>query len=122
MGYFLVEPDEAFRYALEVLKQQKLDGSIKQCYHVNGLPDEGLSTLEHSDGPVWLILCITAIIGHCQKPYLYDIIVPYQDGGRPESVLAHLKRAAFYMGAQVGAHGLCLMKDADEFPKPAGAE
>lgn len=113
LGYSMVEPEEALKYALEVLRRQKHNGYIKQWNMVDGSPAQKLCKIEHSDGPIWLILCITEIIQNTGKLEHFLQLEPYSDCDVKESVLEHLRKAALYMDTMVGAHGLCLFLDGD---------
>ncbi len=113
MGYAVINPEEAFEYGLRVLRRQKTDGYLKQWYMTDGSPDTGLCLINHSDACAWLIICICEIITLTDDMTNYNRMEPYLNSDNQESVLAHLQKAAFYMSTQVGAHGLCLMKDGD---------
>ena len=113
LGYSLVEPTEAFRYLIDIIQLQHHDGYIKQYYHTNGAPDTQLSLLKHSDAYVWLVMCAVEIIENTGKKELYDYKVGYKDSPVKETIMEHLKKAAYYMLTQLGEHGLCLMLDGD---------
>lgn len=113
MGYSFVEPMEAFEYAMKVLRRQHFNGYSKQWIMADGAPEAGLCKLEHSDGPIWLILCITEIINNIGDKELFYHEEAYADRDVKESVFEHLRKAALYMSTQVGVHGLCLFLDGD---------
>lgn len=114
MGYAFVEPYEAYEIVMKVLQRQYKSGYIKQWNIHDGSGDRGLSTLRHSDAPIWLIICFVEIISHIIKDdSLYNIMVGYKDTDDKETVLQHLERAAYYMTEDLGSHGLCLMRDGD---------
>lgn len=113
LGYSMVEPEEALKYALDVLRKQKSTGYIKQWNMVDGSAPQKLCKIEHSDGPIWLILCLTEIIQNTGKIDHFQQLEPYSDCDLKESILEHLRKAALYMDSMVGAHGLCLFLDGD---------
>ena len=113
LGYAMVEPEEAYQIALQVLRRQHENGYIKQWNMADGSPERALCLIEHSDAPIWVILCVTEIIHATGDIRHFEDLLPYQDTGRESTVLEHLKAAAHYMLGEVGSHGLCLMKDGD---------
>ncbi len=113
MAYALIEPEEVLKLALDVLKNQREDGYIKEWTMADGSPDRNLCLLDHSDAPVWLILCVTEIINATGDARNFERKVPLADTGREADVLEHLKAAADYMLKETGSHGLCLLKDGD---------
>ncbi len=112
MGYAMIDPDDAFEIVCNVLKNQYSNGSIKGWVMTDGSAPQKLCLIDHSDGPIWLILCITNIIELSGNKEYYDKIIPYCDGS-DATVLEHMKQAARYMGNKVGSHGICLMLDGD---------
>lgn len=113
LGYSVIEPREALEFALRVLRRQQFDGFLKQWYMTDGSPEVKLCLIKHSDAPVWLMICMTEIIGQCQDVTIYDRMEGYIDSDKKESVYIHLIKAAEYLGRAVGEHGLCLMLDGD---------
>lgn len=113
LGYSLLDPEAAFEYLLPIIRLQHLDGYIKQYYCTNGGPDTQLSLLKHSDAYVWLVMCTVEVIENTGRKELYDYKVGYKDSPVQESLLVHLRKAAYYMLTQMGEHGLCLMLDGD---------
>lgn len=112
MGYAMVDPDGAFEVICRVMARQHRNGYIKGWVMTDGSAPQKLCLIEHSDGPIWLILCFVNIIEMSGRPEYYDKLISYEDGGEA-TVLEHLRMAARYMGAKVGAHGMCLMLDGD---------
>ena len=113
LGYAMIDPEEALTYALRVLRRQRADGSMKQWYMTDGSPERALCHVDHSDAPLWLVLCLTEIIEKTGNADYYQKLEGYIDDSKQESILTHLVKAARYMAGQLGAHGLCLMKDGD---------
>lgn len=113
LGYSMVEPEEALKIALKVLRRQHRNGYLKQWYMVDGSPERDLCKIEHSDACIWLLLCITEIIQNTGDKNHFSQVAPYMDDEQGDTVLEHLKQAARYMYSQVGTHGLCLFKDGD---------
>ncbi len=66
----------------------------------DGSAPQKLCLIEHSDGAVWLILCITNIIEISGNKELYNRVVPYCDGSEA-TVLEHMKQAARYSKQQL---------------------
>ena len=113
MGYAVLNPDEALEFGLRVLRRQNKNGYLKQWYMTDGSADKGLCLINHSDACIWLIICIIEIIKLTGNDNNYLRLEKYIDSDEKETVLTHLKKAAFYMSSQLGEHGLCLMKDGD---------
>ena len=113
LGYSMVDAKDAFGYALKVLIRQEETGYLKQWYMTDGSQDTGLCRLSHSDAPIWLVICMTEIIKQTGDMMLFDKKVRYKDSEKEDTILEHLKKAITYMSTQLGAHGLCLMKDGD---------
>ncbi len=112
MGYSLVAPASAKKYVYNVLSLQQSDGYIKQWYMTDGSPEKALCLLKHSDGPLWLIIAVTAMINQNGDAAMYEEEVPYKDGGSAP-VYEHMLKAVEYMYAHRGAHGMCLIGDGD---------
>lgn len=115
MGYAFSEPAEAMEIVKRVMARQHMSGYIKQWNIHNG-PPRGLATLRHSDAPLWLIACFIEIISYIIKDEsLYEEKVGYIDSDEKGSIWEHLKKAAYFMSSreEIGAHGLCLMRDGD---------
>lgn len=113
LGYSMIDPMGAFEMAMKVLKRQHKNGYIKQWYMTDGSAERDLCKIEHSDGCIWLILCITEIINNAGEKNLFYKEIEYADSTDKATVLEHLKNAARYMYSKRGAHGLCLMLDGD---------
>lgn len=112
MGYSVIDPEGAIPFMMRVLARQEKSGYIKQWYMTDGAPPAKLCLINHCDGAVWLILCISALINQNGDLSLCDKVIPYLDGGE-DTVYNHLLAAIDYMSGDVGAHGLCLMHDGD---------
>lgn len=113
LGYATIDARGAFEYALKVLKRQEENGNLKQWYMTDNSPDKGLCRLNHSDAPIWLVICMTEIIRQTGEKSLFDMQVKYFKSEKSDCIKEHLKNAIKYMSTQLGAHGLCLMKDGD---------
>lgn len=112
MGYAMVQPEEAGKYILDILKLQQKSGFIQQWHDTTGAPPRGLCLLKHTDGPVWLVICTESWIRQTGNRELLTMQVPYADGGQG-TILEHMKAALLYLSKNIGAHGLCLMGDGD---------
>lgn len=116
MGYAFAEPQYAMDIMKRVLARQQKNGYIKQWNIHDGSGNSGLSLLRHTDAPIWVIICfietISYIIG---DKSLYGDMVGYSDDDKRESVLEHIRKAAYFMSDknELGEHGLCLMRDGD---------
>ncbi|MBE7023519.1 MAG: hypothetical protein E7412_03535 [Ruminococcaceae bacterium] len=113
LGYAMIDPEDAFKYAMNVLERQEESGYIKQWYMTDNSPATGLCRINHSDAPIWLVMCIVEIISQTKRAELFDLQVKYYNSEKSDSVINHLKKAVEYMSTQLGEHGLCLMKDGD---------
>lgn len=113
MGYAVIDPEEAFKLSLDVLRTQNANGHLKQWHMTDGSAERGLCLIKHSDACVWLIICMIEIINMTGKSEYFQLEEPYCDSTDGETILTHLKKAALYMSTQTGEHGLCLMKDGD---------
>ncbi len=113
IGYSILEPRDAYERALKVVARQHHNGYIKQWYLTNGEPDRALCLINHSDAPIWLVLCLVEIVEQNGDKSLYETKIPYMDSPVSESLLTHLKKAAYYMATRRGEHGLCLILDGD---------
>lgn len=113
LGYSMIEPFEALKYALNVLRRQQSDGFLKQWYMTDGSPERDLCLLNHCDAPIWLILCVVEIIEQCEDMSIYDRIEGYIDSDTADSIYNHLIKAAHSIAAMRGEHGLSLMLDGD---------
>ena len=112
MGYSVIDPEGAIPFMMRVLARQEKSGYIQQWYMTDGSAPSKLCLVKHCDGAVWLVLCIAALIHQNGDLALCDRVVPYLDGGE-DTVYRHLLAAIDYMASDVGAHGLCLMRDGD---------
>lgn len=113
MGYAVINPEEALKLGLDVLRTQNENGHLKQWHMTDGSAERGLCLIQHSDACVWLIICMIEIIKLTGKTEYFNLLEGYIDSDKKESILLHLKKAALYMSTQIGEHGLCLMKDGD---------
>lgn len=113
MGYAVINPEEALKLGLDVLRTQNENGHLKQWHMTDGSAEKGLCLIQHSDACVWLIICMIEIIKLTGNTDNFNLLEGYVDSDKQESILTHLKKAALYMSTQVGEHGLCLMKDGD---------
>lgn len=112
MGYGIVQPKEAGKYILDILRLQQKDGFIQQWHDTAGAPPRGLCLLKHTDGPVWLVICTESWIRQMGDRELLSMQVPYADGSMG-TILEHMTAALLYLIENVGTHGLCLMGDGD---------
>ena len=113
MGYALIDPTFAFNVMKEVLSTQNLDGSIKQWQTYQGVGKGGLCLLDHSDGPVWLVITILSGIEQLGDIAYLSELVSYHETDQKDTIYNHLIKAIEYMSETVGSHGLCLMLDGD---------
>ncbi|MBW4084603.1 3-O-beta-D-glucopyranosyl-beta-D-glucuronide phosphorylase [Paenibacillus sp. S150] len=113
LGYALIDPSGAAEYMISVLKGQETGGFIQQWIMTDGSPPKHLCLLNHTDGPVWLIICMTALLNQCGDAELLHRQVGFKDSSESASIYKHLLLAADYMASATGAHGLCLMGDGD---------
>lgn len=113
LGYAIIDPQDALNRALKIVKRQHHNGYLKQYYTTNGSPEQALCFMQHSDSYIWLIICLIEVIEKCGDKDLYNLKVEYLDSPIKESLLTHLKKAAYYMLTQRGEHKLCLMLDGD---------
>ena len=111
-GYSVLDPIEAFSRIQSLLEKQWKNGYLKQWPMTDGSPERAMCRLNHSDAPIWLVLCITEIIENTRDLTLFDKVIPYRDGGQA-TIAEHLRQAVLYMDSQLGAHGLCLLHDGD---------
>lgn len=112
LGYALVEPEKAVEMLLGLLKRQRSNGSVQQWYMTDGSPAKALCFLNHTDGPIWLIICLIEAISFTGDYRLFEREVLYEDGTKG-TVFEHLVRASEYKYRERGIHGLCLMGDGD---------
>lgn len=112
LGYSVIDPQEALRFALNVLRRQQHNGFLKQWYMTDGSPDKKLCLVNHCDAPIWLIICMIEIINATCDLTVYDRKEPYIDNGS-DTIYQHLLNAANYLWSSRGNHGLCLMLDGD---------
>ncbi len=113
IGYSLLDPDEALRKTVLILKRQHHDGFLKQYYNTDGAPEARLCLLRHSDSYIWLILAAIEVIEQTGNKDNYMLPVEYKDSPVKEPIIEHLLKAARYMATQRGERGLCLMLDGD---------
>lgn len=112
MGYSVLDPQGAYEQSIAVIKRQQSDGYLKQWNMTDGSEEIAMCRLNHSDAPIWLIMCMTGIIENTGDLSKFDEVIPYADGSSG-TVEEHICQAATYMDTQLGAHGLCLLKDGD---------
>lgn len=112
MGYAMIQPVKAKAYLMDVMRLQKRSGFLQQWHDTTGAAPRGLCLLNHTDGPVWLVICTEAILRQTGSRELLSEQIPYSDGGSG-TVLEHLKAALVYLLKNTGEHGLCLMGDGD---------
>lgn len=112
LGYSLVQPKEAKKYIYDILKLQKKDGYIKQWHMTDGSPEKNLCLLNHTDGPLWLVIATIVLINQIGDKDLFFEEVAYVDGEKGP-IYEHLIKAVTYMYEQRGEHGLCLIGDGD---------
>ncbi len=113
LGYSTIDAKTAYEYAMKVLRRQHENGYLKQWYMTDLSPDTGLCLLNHSDAPIWLVICVTEIIEQGKMPEKLYETEKYFKSEKEDSILEHLKNAVKYMYSERGEHGLCLMKDGD---------
>lgn len=113
LGYAMLDPADALNRALKIVERQHHNGYLKQYYNTNGAPETYLCFMNHSDSYIWFIICLIEVIEKNADPSLYNKKVRYFDSPVKESLITHLKKAAYYMSTQIGEHGLCLMLDGD---------
>ena len=113
LGYAILDPEEALKKAILILKRQHFDGFLKQYYNTDGAPEARLCLLRHSDSYIWLILCVIEVIEKTGNKDNYLLPVEYKDNDTAEPIIEHLMKAARYMAGQRGERGLCLMLDGD---------
>ncbi|EFM10461.1 glycosyltransferase 36 [Paenibacillus curdlanolyticus YK9] len=112
MGFSMIDPDGALAAMEAVLSGQSRSGFIQQWIMTDGSPPSKLCLLTHKDGPVWLVICLTALVNQSGRPSLLDRQVGFKDGGTA-SIYEHLLLAVDYMAQDTGSHGLCRMGDGD---------
>lgn len=112
MGYAMFQPEEAEKYLFDVMKLQQKNGFIRQWHDTTGAPPRGLCLLNHTDGPVWLVIAVEALIRQSGEKAMLAKEIPYANR-TTGTVLEHLTKALDYLFEQVGEHGLCLMGDGD---------
>lgn len=112
MGYAMLLPKEAESYLFDAMKLQQKNGFIQQWHDTTGAPPRGLCLLNHTDGPVWLVIAVEVLIRQSGEKGMLSRMIPYADGAGG-TVLEHLTRALYYLLEQTGEHGLCLMGDGD---------
>lgn len=113
LGYAMIDPKDALKHALKIVELQHHNGFIKAHYTINGFPERDLCFTKHSDSYIWFIICLIEVIEKNCDESLYQMKVGYFDSPVKETLLTHLKKAAYYMSTQIGEHGLCLMLDGD---------
>jgi cellobiose phosphorylase/cellobionic acid phosphorylase len=113
LGYALVDAPGAAEYMMSVLKGQQRNGFIKQWIMTDGSPPKNLCLLNHTDGPIWLLICFASLINQSGSLDILDRQLKYKDTDETASVYEHLLLAVDYMSHATGAHGLCLMGDGD---------
>lgn len=112
LGYAMLNTAEAKKKMFEVLALQNQNGFLQQWHFTDGAPPKGLCLLHHTDGPLWLVICLEFLIRQLGDKEILEEKVCYGDGGE-DTVLRHMAAALCYMGIQTGQHGLCLIGDGD---------
>lgn len=113
LGYALVDAPGASEYMISVLKGQETNGFIKQWIMTDGSPPKNLCLLNHTDGPIWLLLCFAALVNQSGDIDLLHRQVGFINSNDSVSIYEHLLLAIDYMSGSTGSHGLCLMGDGD---------
>lgn len=113
LGLAMIDPGGALAYMETVLARQEQSGFIQQWIMTDGSPPQKLCLLTHKDGPLWLLICLVALVHQAGDLSLLDRPVPFKDRAEPAPIYEHLLLAADYMAAETGAHGLCLMGHGD---------
>jgi cellobiose phosphorylase/cellobionic acid phosphorylase len=113
MGYSMLNPQGAVELALKVIGRQEKSGYIHQWYMTDGSAPKPLCKLKHMDAPIWLVACIAEIVQQCGSLEILDKKVEFKDSDEMATVYEHLLRGVYYLAAQTGQHGLCLMGDGD---------
>ena len=112
MGYAVIDPQGAISFMMDVLACQQKNGFIQQWHFTDGTPPKGLCMLHHTDGPLWLVICIVSLIHQNGDRGLLEKQVAYSDG-EPGTIYEHLHKAIHFMADNLGIHGLCLIGDGD---------
>jgi cellobiose phosphorylase len=113
LGYAMLDPEGALNYMVSVLERQETSGFIQQWIMTDGSPPSKLCLLTHKDGPVWLLICLIAIVHQAGDPAILDLQVGFKNLQKSASIYEHLLLAVFYMAEDTGSHGLCLMGHGD---------
>lgn len=113
LGYSLIDPIESKKLMWDVLSRQRKDGFIQQWHFTDNSPPRGLCLLNHTDGAVWLVICIELMIRQCGNSNIWNEVVPYCDDKHGESVFKHIIKAINNTAENLGKHGLCLIGDGD---------
>ncbi|WP_026507201.1 GH36-type glycosyl hydrolase domain-containing protein [Butyrivibrio sp. MC2013] len=112
MGLAMIDPVRAGNYLLDVIRLQHRDGFLQQWHDTSGGQGGALCRLRHTDGPVWLVICLESWIRRMADEKLFFETVPYADGGKG-TLLEHMIMALRYLADHTGERGLCLMGDGD---------
>jgi cellobiose phosphorylase/cellobionic acid phosphorylase len=112
MGYSIIDPEGAKKFMIGLLSRQQKDGFVQQWYMTDNSPAKGLCLIKHTDGPLWLVLCMAVLIHQNGDADMLNEEISYIDGGS-DTVYNHLLKAIYYMGTKLGQHGLCLIGDGD---------
>lgn len=113
MGYAMLDAYEALDYMISILQGQQKNGFIEQWIVTDGSAPAKMCLLTHKDGPIWLVLCFTAVIHQAGEASLLDRRAGFKDTDEEASIYEHLLLAIDYMAGDLGAHGLSLMGDGD---------
>jgi len=113
MGYSLLEPALAVDFLMTRFPLQQADGSLRQWWSEGDRDDHSLCQMDFKDAGIWLILCSVIVADQSGSLDLMKQRVPFQDSDETATVFEHLMRAAKYLAANRGAHGLCLFGDGD---------
>lgn len=113
MGYALVDPEAAWPYLKTVASIQEPDGYLKVWNTREGhASNHPLTKKRHTDGGIWLAICLTAWSNQTGCASSLDRLIPFADGAEG-TVYEHICRAIEFTGADCGAHGLVRMHDGD---------
>jgi cellobiose phosphorylase len=112
-GYSLYAPEPAWEAVRAVLEMQRADGNLKVWTTRKGeRADHPLVHKVHDDGGIWLAICAEIAIRNGADPARLAEKVGWSDGGEAD-VLEHLVQGLRFYDAEIGAHGLVLMRDGD---------
>jgi Cellobiose phosphorylase len=112
MGYALIHGEEALQRVEMLFKRQLTSGFVPQWYNIHG--GESIhSAMLYKDAPVWLVLCTCKIVQQTGDLSFLDRMVEFLDSNEKVPIYEHLLKAVYFLGSDIGQHGLCLMGDGD---------